>query len=189
MSGAMPSDGRDEVFQQRIARIAAKNAPPSMDDDPLYEDKGVSPLPDWRENVRYPASLVGAALAGAAAVFAARFARFHLTGGSLAGTDPDITMMIDGGLAALVSFILFQMLRFEGAEYKAAQTAGIFGMVCIMHNFVHAAPGAFNLMFSPQWTEEVTAMTEPKSILFRGISFVVFEDEDEKPKMPVVRRM
>ena len=138
------------------------------------------------------AAIIAAALVGMISVFIARFARFHLSGGSLAGGESaDITMLIDGGLAAVLSFTLFTMMKFEGAEFKAAQTFGIAAMVCIMHNFVHAAPKAFNMVFSPNWTEEVIAGTEPASILFRGVSFVVFPEEEveEEKKMPTIRRL
>ncbi len=88
----------------------------------------------------------------------------------------------------VITFLLFSMLKFEGAEFKAAQTLGIVGMITIMHNFVHAAPTPFKMLFSDQWTEEVIAATEPKSILFRGVSFVLIEEEESKPAIPTVRR-
>jgi len=50
-------------------------------------------------------------------------------------------------------------------------------MVMGMHNFVHGAPGFFDAAFAPEWTDEVIAFTEPNSILFRGVSFVVIEPD------------
>ncbi len=180
---AMSSAGPDGSFQERLNRVAEARAP-------LEANKvDVSPLPDWKQNIKYPAALVGAALLGMVAVFVARYVRFHMMGGSLAGDDPDITMMIDAGIGAACSFVLFAMLRFKGAEFKAAQSFGIAAMIVVMHNAVHAAPKLFDLVFSPEWTEEVIASTEPNSILFRGVSFVVYEDEEAAPAMPTIRRI
>ena len=173
----------NQSFHDRLNRVAEARAP--IEAAKPY----VPPVPDWKENIRYPAALVGAALLGMLAVFIARYVRFHVMGGTLAGDDPDITMMIDGGIGAACSFLIFSMLRFSGPEFKAAQTFGIAAMIMIMHNFVHAAPGAFNLLFSEEWTEDVTSFTEPNSILFRGVSFVVFEPEEEKRAAPVIRRI
>lgn len=179
----------DRSFQTRLNRVAERRAPIEA------AKPEIAVLPDWKSNIKYPAALVGAALVGMLAVFSARYARFHLMGGTLAGEDADITMAIDGAIGVAVSFILFSALRFRGAEYKAAQTFGIFAMIMIMQNFVHAAPKTFSVLFSPEWTEDVITMTEPNSILFRGATFVLYEPKDEaiaeeeRPALPKVRRM
>lgn len=176
------SGSPNRSFQSRLNRVAEKHAPLEA------EKTEVQVIPDWKENFKYPAALVGAALVGMLAVFAARYARFHLMGGSLMGDDADITMAIDGAIGAACSFLLFTVLRFEGTDFKAAQTVGIVAMITIMHNFVHAAPAPFKMLFSEQWTEDVIAATEPNSILFRGASFILYEGEDAAPTIPVVRR-
>ncbi|MDA8585490.1 hypothetical protein N9L47_04375 [Rhodobacteraceae bacterium] len=188
-----PRQGRpNSVFAARLDRVADARAP-------IEANKvEVSVLPDWKENFRYPAALVGAALVGMLAVLVARYVRFQLLGGSLAGDDADITMVIDGAIAAGCSFVLFGILRFHGTDYKAAQSFGIIAMVLGMHNLVHSVPSAFNLVFSQGWTNEVIAYTEPNSILFRGISIVLIEpqiesasqseSESEVPTVPTVRR-
>ena len=209
MSGM--STTRDASFQDRLNKITNKSAPAEPDPMDKFRafETGAAPaapvkpeevqlLPDWKENIKYPATLVGASLLGMVSVFVARYARYHLTGTSLSGSDPDITMLIDGGIAAGAGFLLFSLFRFSAKEYKFAQTVGIMIMVCVMHNFVHSAPKTFGVLFSPEWTEEVIAMTEPGSILFRGVSFVVnppaedvaaAEPEPEVKKLPTVRRM
>ena len=180
------SGSPDSNFQDRLNRLAEARAPIEA------AKTEVAVVPNWKENIRYPAALVGAFLVGMLAVFLARYARFHLMGGTLAGEDADITMVIDGAIGGACSFLLFGILRFRGAEYKAAQTFGIFAMIVVMHNFVHMAPGAFSAIFSKQWTEDVVAYTEPNSILFRGTSFVLFEDTDAAgnavAEKPVIRR-
>lgn len=176
------SGGPNNDFQQRLERMAEARAPIEA------AKVEVSPIPDWKENIRYPAALVGAFLVGMLAVFVARYVRFQMMGGTLAGEDPDFTMIIDGAIGAGCSFLLFAVLRFEGHAYKAAQSLGIFAMICVMHNFVHAAPGIFNKVFSEDWTNEVVAYTEPNSILFRGASFVLYEEEGEVASAPTIRR-
>ena len=177
-----PSSTPNNDFRARLDRVAEARAPAEA------AKPVVSPIPDWKENIKYPAAIMGAAFAGMLGVFVARYVRFQMMGGSLAGDDPDITMLIDGAIAAGCSFVVFSILRFSGSTFKAAQTFGIAAMVCIMHNFVHAAPGLFSKVFSPEWTDEVIAYTEPNSILFRGASFVLYEPEAEIAKKPTVRR-
>ena len=177
-----PSGGPNGDFNARLERMAEARAPMEA------AKPVVSPIPDWKENIRYPAAMVGAFLVGMLAVFVARYVRFQMLGGSLAGDDPDFTMIIDAAIGGGASFLLFAILRFEGHAYKAAQTMGIFAMICVMHNFVHAAPGLFGKLFSDQWTEQVVASTEPNSILFRGASFVLYEPEAEVAGKPRVRR-
>jgi len=176
------SGSPDNSFQHRLNKVAEIRAPIEA------SKPEVAVIPDWKENFRYPAAIVGAALVGMVSVFLARYVRFQLMGGSLAGENADFTMLIDGGIGIACSFFLFAALRFQGAALKTAQTLGIVAMIMIMHNFVHAVPKAFSLIFSEEWTEEVLAMTEPGSILFRGASFVVIEPEGSKSLIPIVRR-
>lgn len=177
-----PTDTPNSGFHDRLNRVAEARAPQDA------AKPHVPVIPDWKENFKYPAAIVGSALVGMLAVFVARYVRFHAMGGMLAGDDADITMMIDAGIGAACGFLLFAMLRFEGKEFKAAQTFGIFAMVMVMHNLVHMAPGVFNTLFSEAWTEDVIAYTEPNSILFRGNSFVLYEPEGKVAANPTVRR-
>ncbi len=62
-------------------------------------------------------------------------------------------------------------------------------MICVMHNLVHTWPGAFEIAFSQEWVSEVIETTQPQSILFRGVSFVVGESADQAPAMPTVFRV
>lgn len=180
------SGSPDSSFQARLNKVAERRAP-------IDASKPEVPvIPDWKENFKYPAALVGSFFVGMLAVFIARYARFHLMGGSLAGEDADIAMLLDGGIAAACSFALFSMLRFHDAQFKAAQSFGVAAMVLFMHNFVHLSPGVFGAIFSDEWAEEVVAATEPNSILFRGASFVLYtpkEETAEKAPLPKVRRI
>ena len=209
MSGPMNSSPNGD-FHARLKRVANARAPVEA------TRPQVAVILDWKENIRYPAKLVGAALLGMFAVFIARYARFHLMGGTMAGEDADFTMLIDAGLAAAVSFAIFTAMGLTGGEarraerggglaalgdnpVKAAQVAGIAIMVASMHNFVHAAPRAFDVIFSPEWTADIVEYSAPGSLYFRGNYFQVLpegETEVAEPdavpvekELPKVRRM
>ena len=204
----------DSGFQDRINRMQERRAPIEA------ARPKVDVLPDWRANIRYPATLVGMAFLGMFAVFFARFVRYHLLGGTLAGEAPDITMMIDAALAAVAGVLIFtavgltlrdanradndsifSLKNLRDNPVKAALVVGIAIMIGTMHNMVHKAPSAFNLIFSEEWTEDVVTYSAPGSIYFRGNYYVVFpsgeetatEDvvpaEEEKKVLPKVRRL
>ena len=180
-----PNDG----FQSRLNRMAELRAPIDA------AKPQVDLLPDWRANIKGPVTLVAAVLVGIFAVFLARLARFHLTGGTLAGDNPDVTMIIDAGIAVAVSFVVFSLLKIRGREFKVAQVVGVMAMIGIMQNFVHAAPSAFGLLFSKQWAEDVVTHSEPGSIYIRGKYIAVLPseedvaDEPEERALPKVRRL
>jgi hypothetical protein len=185
-----PSAGTpDKGFHDRLNRMAERRAPIDA------AKPKIEVLPDWRASVALPASLVAAVICGMIAVVVARFARFHLLGGSLAGDNPDMSMLMDAGIAIAFSFIVFMLLRFEGHALKGAQVVGVFLMLGIMQNVVHSAPWAFNLLFSEEWTTEVTTASEPNSLYFRGTFFALSpaeeesEEELEAPVLPKVRRL
>ena len=183
--GRAPSNG----FQNRLNRVAAQRAPGDA------AKPTVEVLPDWKANIKQPVTLIAAGLSGMLAVFIARFLRFHLMGGTLAGDNPDVTMIIDGGIAIACAFLVFHFLNIKGHSLKAAQIVGIVAMIGLMHNFVHAAPGAFGLLFSEAWTEDIVNYSEPGSIYIRGSYIVVLPsaddvaDEPEDQALPKVRRM
>jgi hypothetical protein len=52
-----------------------------------------------------------------------------------------------------------------------AKLAGVVLGMLFLHNLVHLYPVAFETVFSPLWVAKVTAMTEPHSMLFRGVCF------------------
>jgi len=177
-----PKSSPDGDFHARLNRVADARAP--FEQAKPY----VSPIPDWRDTVRYPVTIIAAFLVGMLAVFVSRYIRFQVLGTGLAGDDPDIAMLIDAALAGALSFLVFGLLRAEGFAVKAVQTVGIMAMVFGMHNIVHAVPTAFSMTFSESWANEVVATTAPNSILFRGTSFVVYEPKKEVAAKPKVRR-
>ena len=161
-----------ESFQERLERLAAEKGA----NDPERKSRSVkraeAGLPTMGENIRYPLLFVWAAIVGMIAVFLSRYIRFHLTGGSLSGGEnADMVMMIDGAIAAGAGFALKNLLAIEDKSLQFAQSVGVVIMVLGMHNLVHLAPKAFSVIFSPEWTQEVLQYTEPKSLLFAGVTY------------------
>ncbi len=176
-------------FQSRLNRVAKQRAPIDA------AKPQVDLLPDWKANFKQPMTIVAAVLVGMQAVLVARLLRFHLMGGTLAGDNPDIAMIIDVGVAIAFSFPIIFFLNLRGHKFKAAQVAGIVLMFGVMHNFVHAAPGVFGLLFSEEWTEDIVTYSEPGSVYVRGNYITVLPsgedvaDEPKKPELPKVRRL
>ena len=192
-------DRQKEQFAKRLQRISAggENTMGQIYVGPVDEEKvrkkkskrAAAGLPSMRETVGYPASIVLAFFLGMLAVLITRYVRYAMAGSALTGEDADITMAIDAGLALAIGFVLKQMCRLSGKIQETAKTLGIFAMICVMHNLVHTWPGAFEIAFSPEWVSDVIETTQPQSILFRGVSFVVGESADQAPAMPTVFRV
>lgn len=183
----MPGLNGHDAFEARIARLNARRQP----SDPVAagpSPAAMAPRPaqpvklnDWRENIRTPATIVGAFALGLIAVFVARYLRFHLGAGGLAGETANVLMLLDAALALGAGLALKLLFRLDGKDFLTALAAGVLVMVCTMHNLVHWAPSAFSRVFSPNWTAMVVDTTEPNSILLGGKSFV-FEGGTAAPK-------
>ncbi len=183
MSGA-PS-GPNQSFHERLNRVAEHRAPAEAEMTP------VDVLPDWKRGLFGKSGMVFAVLSGVLAVILVRIAMFHTTGQAMVSENADMTLAIETVAALILSFILFLVLPFKGVQYKFAQFGGVVLMISMMHNAVHSVPSIFSAMFSPEWTIEVTEVTEPNSLYLRGeiIHFVKPEPvEEEAPVMPKVRK-
>ncbi|WP_299139895.1 hypothetical protein [uncultured Tateyamaria sp.] len=135
--------------------------------------------PDWVRNMVYPGSLVGACFVGILTVILSRYVMFHMNGAPDPDGDADLTMLMDGGLALAIAFVLRNALNMSSKEHLACKTAGIWIALTCMHNLVHAYPMTWANAFSPEWVERTVEMTEPKSIFFRGMSFTL---DDKAPE-------
>lgn len=155
-SPSKPARGRG--FQSRLNRVAERRAP--------FEaaKPDVELLPDWKANFKRPVNLATAVLIGMLAVLAARVARFHLMGGLTSGEFTNVTVVFDGGIALVFSLLMLRILKSNDRAFKSALAGGVVAMVVLMHNFVHAAPGVFGLLFSKEWSNNVIAYSEPGSI-------------------------
>ena len=178
----------DSNFQNRLNRVAERRAP--MDANRPQIDV----LPDWKANIRKPASLAIAFVLGIVAVFVVRIASYHITGSALIGESPDMVMVVETLASLVLAGVAVTLMRLKGFQYHLLHFAGVVLKISTMHNMVHSSPGLFGLVFSSEWTADVTARTEPGSFYLRGESLPfggrpTVEEEDAKPALPTVRRM
>lgn len=124
-------------------------------------------------NLLYPLGFVFAFLLGASAQIFGQYVRFQVMGLADAGLDPDMDMMVAGGMGMAASFVLAQLFRLRTKDFGFAQVLGVFASVCAMHNLVHLRPDLFELAFSREWVAQMIAATEPMSIVFRGMTFTL----------------
>ena len=160
------SDGQ-EAFQARLSNLGAAHQARQYEQTAARDSQRQKP--QWIENLGYPASLAGAFVLGLLSVFIARYVTSHINDG--ATEDPDLTLLMDGAVAFGVVFILRTALHMTSKEHILCKTVGIWVSLTMMHNLVHAYPGAFAVVYTPKWVEYVTTATEPNSIFFRGQSF------------------
>ena len=146
----------DPAFAARVARIRAQQA---------TRPSGPCKRAERRERWLYALSLLAAFGVGILVVFAARYARFHLTG-MLPGTGEigRSTLATDIVLAYLAGFVLQQLFNFRRAEHVGAKTFGMILAVFTMHMVVHAAPAPFEFLFSEAWVHQVIRITDPTTI-------------------------
>ena len=166
---------KQDDFQARLARIntgqttVANNVQVPKRREYVQLTRGQ----EIRENAKYPLSIVGAFFLGGLAILIGRYARFHLMGVDVVGADLMTSTMIDLGFAAGIAFVIRSALDFEEPVHLDAKSMGITATVATMHNAVHADPGLWATVFSEEWVSTVTTITQPNSIYFGGISFLL----------------
>lgn len=166
-------------FHERLNRISSG--------DTLNTDEALVPAEAMRRfakrkrsrtgqmlgNLFYPISLVLACGLGMLAVFASRWVRHVMVGLDNPEMDADIMLAMDFGMAAMVAFALRMMFRLESKAHMTAKTIGIAVMIATMHNGVHAYPELAAVIFSQEWVDQVTELTEPNSLLIRGVTVLM----------------
>jgi hypothetical protein len=87
--------------------------------------------------------------------------------------EPVNEMLINAATGIAVGLLLANLCRLKTTQHRVLLIVGVLVGGMTFHNLVHAAPQVFNRMFSPLWVAEVLRRTQPHSLLFRGISFVL----------------
>ena len=109
---------------------------------------------------------------GLLCLFGARYIRIGLAEISDVGTDPSTLAAMDGGLAAIMAFIIGGILKHKSLTHMIAQVAGIAVMGVAMHNLVWFFPAEFAQMFGPDYVQHVTEITAPLSLHFNGETII-----------------
>jgi len=185
----MIADGlKKQTFEARLKRISAGGLNTSSQLYAGVSEVGDKPRPakkiKFKADVKTilpgqtshsgasaPVSMVSGLLIGAGAVILARYIRFLVADGALAGPDADIIMAIDIVLAVTIAIVLRSVFRFKSGTHRFAKLLGIGAMVLLMQNLVHVAPGLFERAFSVAWVDQVITTTTPKSLLLAGASY------------------
>jgi hypothetical protein len=122
-------------------------------------------------NLAYPLGFVLAVSLGLLSDAVGRLLRFEL----MPQLRPEAAteMLINAGLGLIVGILLANLCRLKTPRHRLLLVVGVLVGGMSFHNLVHAAPQIFDRLFSPIWVAEVLRTTEPHSLLFRGISFVL----------------
>ena len=167
-----------DAFAARLARLDGTHSQ-IKEQQQAAAKAARGPTPEWVRNMGYPGSLAGAFLIGILTGVLSRYVMFHLNGVPDPDADADLTMLIDGGLAAARAFVIRSALNMTSKEHLACKAAGIWIALTCMHNAVHAFPITWSNAFSPEWVERTVDMTEPRSFYISGVSFTL--DAKAKP--------
>ena len=124
-----------------------------------------------RSKVGAPVSLILGLLIGIAAVGLTRYLRFYLTGDAIGGANADITLMLEAAVAVSIAIMARTVIRIYSKLHGLAKLVGVAAAILLMHNAVHMAPTLFAQVFSPQWVSQVTAQTNPNTVLMVGPNF------------------
>lgn len=117
--------------------------------------------------------LLMALVIGVFCVAAARYGRFNLAGIAEAGSSPQVIMLMDFGVAAIIALIIGGLINQKSLRHMMAQTAGIAVMAVAMHNLVWQYPAEFAQVFTQAYVDEVRSVTSPNSIYLGGETFVL----------------
>lgn len=117
--------------------------------------------------------LMISALIGTIGLIAARYVRFVYAEIPELGTDAQTLLMMDFGLAAVLSFVIGGMIGHKSTRHMMAQTLGIGLMMVAMHNLVWMFPTEVARVFPQDYIEQVRATTKPQSIYVVGETFTL----------------
>lgn len=167
-------------FHDRIARIAAgqgsTRATVFVGQDLTFSyvprnRRRRAGLAEMVANARHSLSFPLCMALGLASYGLYLYGQWILLGVPNAPESPDLDMAITALATSCITVLLTHVLGLRARALLVPKLLGVaFGML-FFHNFVHAYPAFFDRAFSPIWVGKITSMTEPYSLLFRGVSF------------------
>jgi hypothetical protein len=102
---------------------------------------------------------------------AERLAEFLLAGLPDPNANPDVEMAKVAVTGFLLTVVVTHLLGLRDKGLLVPKLLGVAGGMLFFHNLVHLWPQVFEPVFSKIWVAQITSMTEPASLLWRGISF------------------
>ncbi len=156
-----------DTFQSRIARInkGKQWAPDGVVHAPVQamRRKGRhSPLARLFHTISLPMAFA----LGIFSISAARYLRLVVSGLPEGGHVLTATLMVDAGLALVLSFVLAQIVAMRSVAQVIVSALGVIGGTLTMHMAVHRAPEIFAQFFGPSWVNAVLSSTEPNMVLY-----------------------
>jgi hypothetical protein len=168
-----------DEFQDRIARIlsgqGATKATVYVGQEISFayvpaNRQGGGGLGQVARNAGHALTFPACILAGIGAHGMERYADFVLRGLPRVPQNADVEMMKVAMTSLCIAIVLTHLLGLRERALLVPKILGVAAGMLFFHNFVHLWPHLFDRLFSPLWVAKVTAMTEPQSLLFRGIS-------------------
>lgn len=167
-------------FQERIARINAGQGFTKgtvyvgMEDVftyvPKARRKGRS-LGEAANNAGYALSFPFCFLIGFLCHFLERYANFILDQRPDPNANVDVETVKIAVTAFMLTVVFSHLLGLRDRGLVVPKFLGVAAGMLFFHNFVHFWPNLFGAIFSPIWVAHVTTITEPSSMIFRGIIF------------------
>lgn len=170
---------QQQEFQDRIARIlsgqGATKATVFVGQELSFtyqpaNRRGGQGLAEVARNAGYALSFPVCLLAGTLSHGIERYAEFVFRGLPSPPANPDVEMVKVAVTSLCIAIVLTHLVGLRDRALFLPKMLGVAAGMLFFHNFVHLWPQVFDLLFSPLWVAKVTAMTEPHSLLFRGIS-------------------
>ena len=110
---------------------------------------------------------------GIVALGMALYLRFTFSSDATPIDNSDVNLVINGCLGMMIALGTGFMLRMPLLTFTPVSAIGVLAGLVGFHNLVHFYPSQFAELFSPVWVEQVVAATDPNSIIWRGVSFVL----------------
>ena len=168
------------VFQDRIARIQS-GQPFTKSTIYVGLDSTFSYLPASRGgsgrvgqklgNAAYALSFPFCMALGFLCHGLERYATFQISGLTDPQASPDVEMVKMAVLGMAFTVVLTHILGLRERGLLVPKLLGVAAGMLFFHNLVHIWPQQFSTVFSTIWVSKVIAMTEPSSMVWRGISF------------------
>lgn len=156
-----------DTFQNRISRINKGNqwAPDGVVHSPVQrmQRKGRNgPVARMFHTISLPMAFS----LGLMCMAVARYIRLAVSGVPPGGHVLTDTLLVDGGLAVVLSFVLAQIVSMRSVAQVAVSATGVGVGALTMHMAVHRAPDIFSQFFGPTWVNAVLSTTEPNMVLY-----------------------
>lgn len=168
-------------FRERLARIEAGG--PStrhtlfvgMDESYVIAPRAkVSQQAHIATNLGYGLGRLWAICLGGLAVIAFAVTRYWLGLDAPIPGDPINDQVVGGVVALTIAIFLGRRMFADREGLIGLHSTGVLIMTVGMHNLVHAAPWLFGAIASPMWAAQIISVTEPYSVLVRGVSIPLF---------------